>query len=155
MKRIKFATLFFVFCLSVFPFTEVSGQEWKKIVPLKTNCEDLKKILEVKECNYPVSNYKFEKFSININFSRKDDGWNISSDTVIDATIILHELINLKDFEIDFTDYQIKPETDIPGLIYRNNKKGIQFTTQKPTGDEEYVMDVSLFPVKNNDKCNL
>jgi hypothetical protein len=128
------------------------AQDWQKIVPLKTNCEELKKILGVEECEYPVSDYKFKEFNINITFSTKANGWNVSKDTVFMVLIFFDPAIKLKDFETDFSDYKIKPETDFPGLIYTNEKKGILFVTQNPEGDEEYVMSVTLFPVKTKRK---
>lgn len=138
-------TIIVIFCLALLAASGMA-QEWRKIVPLKTKCEDLKRILGVKECEFPVSNYKFEEFSVNINFNNKYQDYKVSSDTVVSAIIILHVKMNLKDFETDFSDYKIT-EPDYPGLIYRNEKKGIEFETQKLDGDE-YVGSVTFFPTK-------
>lgn len=141
--------LFVVFALFV---ASAVAQDWRKIVPLKTKCEDLKILLDVKECQYPYSSYKFEKFNVSINFPKKNDKWNVSSDTVVNVTVIFCELMNLRDFETDISDYKITTPSDYDALIYTNDEKGISFETQKPDGNEELITYVSLFPPKTKSK---
>ena len=128
------------------------AQDWRKIVPLKTKCEDLKNLLGVKECHYPNSIYKFEKFNVYINFSTKNDEWYVSSDTVVETTVIFCEWMNLRDFEIDISGFKITPQSDYEALIYTNDEKGISFETQKPNGNEEFITSILLYPPKKKSK---
>ena len=156
MKKVKILSVLVLVILALFSSTNISAQDWKKIVPLSSKCEDIKKILKVKECKYPVSDYEFPKFVININFSTADDEWNVSKDTVTGVIIILRELIKLKDFETNFDDYEITPEYDLPDVkIYKNDKKGIAFSVQKFPDNEEYISDFRLFPSRMKKKRNL
>jgi len=152
MKKIQINTILTIIFLAFCFYNKVSAQEWKQIVPLKTRCEDLKKILGVEECKFPVSNYESESFKININFLSKGDKWNVSNDTVISAMIILKKAVKLKDFETDLKDYKVTPISDYLGLLYRDDKRGIEFETQK-NKDEEYVMNIILFPVTVKKEC--
>ena len=140
MKR----TISLAFCFALFVIPGLA-QDWRQIVPLKTKCEDLKKILSVKECKFPVSNYEFEEYKININFGNQFYKLVVvSKDTVESAMIMLKKGIAIKDFETNLSDYKIS-EPDYPALIYRNEKKGIEFETQKIKGIE-LVFSIVLFP---------
>jgi hypothetical protein len=141
----------FVLCF----WAKVPAQEWTNIIPLTTKCKDLKKILGVKKCKFPVSNYEFETFDLNINFLTKNDKLKVSFDTVVEARISLKKLIRLRDFETDLSDYKINAVDDLPSTkVYKNEKRGISLTVQPipELNNEEYIKSIWLYPYKAKNK---
>ncbi len=55
MKR---AILISIVCLVFVPSVNLSGQEWRGLQPLKSNCEDVKRALGVDKCEYPRTTYR-------------------------------------------------------------------------------------------------
>lgn len=129
----------------------ISAQEWRRIVPLHTTCDDVKAILKVDDCKIPVSNYKIANTAYNINFSNGDDEWNVPRGTVTGAIIRFQSDIKLKELGVDLEGFEIVPEDDLPNAwIYRNDKKGIRISVQTMTdgGAEKYVTGIQLYPSK-------
>jgi hypothetical protein len=150
MKRLLLLLTFFT--ISLIP---CSAQDWKKIVPLVSTCENIKKILAVNECAFPQMHYETPNYSVSISFSTDEDEWNVSSETVVFAIVISKELKLLedfaKDFETDLKDYKITPVGDLPDFKhYRNEKRGIDFEAQNVKDNLFYVGSFRLFPSKEN-----
>jgi hypothetical protein len=148
MKKNNFMFIMFFGTFILFFNGTISAQEWKEIVPLASKCEDVKRILKVKECTFPFSAYQFPKFKISIDFST-DDSWAVSKDTVVKVYIGLREFIRLKDYDVDLSDFEITSEDDLPDVkIYRNEKKGIELTVQHGLSEDLYISDILIFPPK-------
>ncbi|MEJ7623793.1 MAG: hypothetical protein WKF34_07350 [Pyrinomonadaceae bacterium] len=142
-----------VLMIAIFSSREVSAQGWKEIVPLVSTCEDVKRILAVKECEFPTSEYEFPKYTTTVYFKRDRDEWNVSKDTVIRALVIFKDVLRLRDYETDFKDYVIKREDDVPEItIYKNDRKGISLSVQMYNQPEPYIGDIFLYPSEGNAK---
>jgi hypothetical protein len=147
-QRLTLLVLFMLFLVS-----GVSGQDWRKIVPLSSTCEDVKALLEVNYCKAPDSFYKFPEMSIYILVSDGKNKWKVPEDTVTRVAVSLRSLPPLKEFVKNFNvkieDFEFFPDDDLPNSkIYVNNKRGISITVQTiwSNSDEEYVTGVDLYP---------
>lgn len=151
MKQLFFLPIFFTLLLS-----PCLAQGWKKIVPLVSTCEDVKKILVVNECNFPEMYYETPEYKISISFSTDKDEWNVSKETVTSMIVISGQKLLedfVKDFETDFEDYEITPVYDLPkSKLYRNEKRGIEFEARNVKDDLFYVDNFRLYPSKENSK---
>jgi hypothetical protein len=115
-------------------------------VPLVSGCCDVKRVFGVEKCEYPVSDLDLPKFRANVTFARKTNRWKVPANTVTEVILIFKQFKRVPDFEPNLSGYQIIPEADVPSqTIYKNDKRGIMFTTEK-IDNEDYVMDVRLYP---------
>ena len=142
------------FTISLIP---CSAQDWKRIVPLVSTCEDIKKILDVNECAFPQMYYKTPSYRVLISFSTDKDEWNVSSETVVFVIVSPKELKLLEDFvkvfETDLKDYKVTPVSDLPdSKLYRNEKRGIDFEAQNVIDNLFFVGSFTLYPSEENSK---
>lgn len=115
------------------------GQEWRKITPLKSTCEDAKLLLGIKECHSQT--VVLEDESVNIDFAEKPcfDGWNVPAGTVIGLTVYSKKKALLKDLNIDLTKYEkTESVTDPDHTVYFNAEEGIGLTVT-PDGKVESI----------------
>ena len=125
--------------------SDILTQEWRKLTPLVSTCEDVKKILSVNNCQFPNSNYKFSNYNISLTFSTGEDGWNVSEGIVLNVGVSLKKLINLNDYEKDLGNYKILPVDDLPDYRrYINETKGIELLVTK----DKLVQHIYMFPPK-------
>ena len=113
-----------LFCISSF------AQGFKGIVPLKSNCEDVKAALNVKQCTFPQSVYRIEGFTVVVNFTEENPSakdkfcYRVPAKTVSSLTVTYYKQIPLKDFE-----YKLKfveeLNNDISTVVYENSENGI------------------------------
>ena len=149
MKKVTFLSM--VFLIFLYSNINVSAQKWKEIIPSVSTCEDVKRIFEVKECEFPTSRYKFPKYNISITFSDGKNIWNVPEGRVAEVTVILQEPIRLELYEADLTDYKIIPEDDLPNQkIYENDKQGIELTVQDYKNEGLWIYAIFLYPSKEN-----
>lgn len=101
-----------------------NAQEWHKIVPLHSTCEDVKRLLGIDSCD--PRTLVIENERINIDFAQKPciDGWNIPEGTVISITVYPSKRPTLSDLGIDFSKYE---KTARPPVftVYSNPEEGI------------------------------
>lgn len=126
-----------IICLSMTIL--VNGQGYKGIIPLQSNCEDVKRILKVKECTYPRSEYEFENFQISVWFTKekpnKDERicWDVPAGTVLSISVSYDIPILLSKFEHPLK-FVKGPINDIFMMLYKNEERAL----------EAYIMDDSV-----------
>lgn len=110
----------------------IKGQEgYKGIKPLHSNCKDVKQILNIKECKFPVTKYKTKELSIYIEFtktkpSKKDKiCWNVPSGTVLQIEVLYKKTIPVSSFEFPLV-FVDGPIDDVNTMLYENKQKSIQ-----------------------------
>jgi len=149
-KNLILSTFFVVLVLSA----QSLGQDWRQLVPLPSTCEDIKRILKIEKCTFPVSNYDLPDFEVNISFEESEQ--KVKGDPKIAGIIILFKKWPmLQNFESDLSSFELLPDDDIEsGRIYKSACKGFSFTTQIVLGDfdQENVSGVQIFPAKT-EKC--
>jgi len=123
------------------------AQDWRSLKPLTSNCDDVKRILDVKTCSFPVSSYEFPKVRINITFKVDPNNRNSVKAPISRILISFTELVKLTGFESNLSEFRVGPDGDIgDGKIYKNDAAGFSFTTQKLSkGGEEFVTSADLY----------
>jgi hypothetical protein len=123
---------------------------WKKIVPLKTNCQTFKQVFQVERCDFPISHYDFTDFDVMITFSSGKDERQTPKGTVTNAVIIFKKLVKLSEIEENLETYETVPISDLPGEVnYVNRKKGISFNLLEIDG-EKFIRSLALSPPVDN-----
>ncbi len=140
-----------VLAISVYPQSSEKEYIWQKIVLLKSDCEDIKRVFKVKECEIPFSRYRLTAYTLYVNFSTGMDKWNVERGKVVSMAFSLNFLnLKLKDFERDFSDYTIR-SNDTLDLVYTNEKKGIELLVVEKS-KEKWIREISIFPAKDCEK---
>lgn len=132
MKK-HFRKSYFVLIITVitqlFSFSSF-GQDFKRIIPLKSTCDDVKNALSVEKCDFPQSIYRLKDFTVVVQFTEEKSSANdkicykVPPKTVSSFTVTYNKSILLKDFE-----YELKLlgdiNNDIFTVAYENKEKGI------------------------------
>lgn len=149
MKNSKILIFYISLLLMLFCTSDVLGQDWRKIIPMQTTCEEVKVILKVNYCSAPDSQYKFPKLTVYVVVSAGQNKEKVPAGTVTRMLVSLRNLTPLKDFEENLEGFEILPDGDLPNSrIYKNDRRGISITVQKiwDHSDVEYVTGVDLYP---------
>lgn len=109
-------------------------QGFRGIVPLKSDCEDVKRILQVEKCTFPQSIYRLKNFNVVVNFTTdkpsKEDKicFKVPAGLVSSLTISYHKSFPLSEFEYE-VKYIEGPFGDINTTVYGDKEKGIRVFT--------------------------
>ncbi|HEX8137837.1 MAG TPA: hypothetical protein VF544_09630 [Pyrinomonadaceae bacterium] len=141
-----------ILCICVLPlaFTDARAKDWRGIAPLHSTCADVKRILNVADCDPPV--FDVGSDIVNITFSEKPcaDGWNVPKGTVISLRVFPRNKPQLKDLQIDLETYEKTTSDDRPDVTYYLNvEEGISIEltpdgkvesiTYGPTAKDSYL----------------
>jgi len=131
MKR---TVLIPIICVMFLIPLKVSGQEWRGIQLLKSNCEDVKRALGVDKCEYPETTYHLMTETVAITFQNCScptvcygelGGWNVRRGTVRSIVRHLHNPLPITDFDVNSAKWT-SIQTDFIGeIIYSNADEGI------------------------------
>lgn len=113
------------------------GQDWRGLKPLKSTCDDVKRVLGVDHCEYPRSTYRLEDEIIEVSFvtcpctsvcDGENRGWKLPPDTVTAIHRELRKGLPVADFQVD-SDKWAKTTTDFIGqVIYSNEELGLRLS---------------------------
>jgi hypothetical protein len=94
---------------------------WRKITPLHSTCDDVKKVLSIEACSMPITNYNQPELQVMISFATGDcdktpRGWRVPKGTV--TAIILSPKIPMTPatFGLDLSKYEKREDGEIVGL---------------------------------------
>jgi len=96
---------------------------------LHSTCEDVKRILNITNCEEP--SFQLEDAIVSINFSHKPcaDGWNVPSGTVISITIRPKKKLALSELRIDMEKYEkVRLPHQRDWTVYLNAEEGVSLT---------------------------
>lgn len=129
---------------------KISGQEWRGIQLLKSNCEDVKRALRVDKCEYPETTYHLTGETVAISFQNcscptvcidEIGGWNVPRGTVRSIVRNLHKPVPIADFNVNGAKW-ISIQTDFIGqIIYTNKDEGIRISAI-----DEGVVTITYYP---------
>lgn len=132
VMKSKHLIYFFLIALMYLSLTTLTkSQGFKDIILMQSKCEDVKRILNVKECTYPQSKYEKENFHIRIQFTKKEPTkndkicWNVPAGTVLSLKVSYKMPISLSEFEYPLK-YVKGPVNDIFTMIYENKERSIE-----------------------------
>lgn len=103
-----FAT--FIFGIS----SDAKGQEWRRIVPLHSTCEDARRILNLTKCE--PSMIELQDVSVFVIFSTGPctSEWNVPTGTVLTLDVQPKKHLRLSDLQIDETKYSKQFNPNVP-----------------------------------------
>jgi hypothetical protein len=110
----------------------VSAQGWRGIVPLKSNCETVKRSLGIAQCR--TGTYQFSEGSISISFSDGTcrTGWNVPAGTVISFYLHTKSVQKLDEALPDLSKYVKSSGGHVRGITnYTNADEGVTITAQE------------------------
>jgi hypothetical protein len=119
-----------VFVLSI----NVSGQDWRGIQLLKSNCEDIKRALGVDKCEYPETTYRLFGEIVTISFQScpcptvcysEGGGWKVPRGTVRSIERQLGNRLPITDFDVNSGKWTSLKTDFIGEIIYNNRDEGI------------------------------
>lgn len=119
---------------------------WRGIIPLRSTCEDVKRILGVETCNSPRSEYQLPNFKVTVSFSACVccENWRVPAGTVLYITVTpaLRETRPLSDYNVGVGNNWQVYESDAVGMnIYENPAEGVAFHTFNGM-----VTEISFYP---------
>jgi hypothetical protein len=131
------------------------SQDWSRLRPLHSTCDDIKQVLKVATCKPSDNTYDLREERVRITFSnaRCDNAWeklwNVPPGTVLSVERSLKKPIPLKDFHIDENKYE-KAFTDFTDeTILSSKDEGIEFSvingkvkriTYTPTPKDDHLL---------------
>jgi hypothetical protein len=107
----------------------VFAQGWRGIVPLHTECEAVKRLLEIPQCR--SGTYKFSEGTISISFSDGTclTGWKVPAGTVVSFYLHTKSKQKLDDTFPDLSKYVTSFDGDVRQIIkYTNPDEGVTIT---------------------------
>ena len=120
------------FGLTITISISVSAQGWRGIVPLKSDCETVKRSLGIPQCR--TGTYQLSEGSISISFSDGtcQTGWNVSAGTVISFSLHTKSEQKLGDAFPDLSKYVKSSDGHVRAISnYTNADEGVTITAQE------------------------
>lgn len=134
----------------------LSEHIWKKLSPLVSNCDDVKKLLGESQynCMDGSSHYKFPDYWISVYFTTQtckqdphESNYNVPKGTVVHISVSLRRLILLKDYVKDLSKYKVKPVPDLEGSVsYISEAEGITISVFNNENYGELITSILLYP---------
>lgn len=105
-----------------------SGQpnSWRGITPVRSTCEDVKKILKVEKCSLPISEYTLPDYRVRVSFANDDCAssqlaWRVPKGTVISLVITPRHAMTVSQFGIDLARFDRRRGEEIVGVEHYDN----------------------------------
>jgi hypothetical protein len=113
----------------------VSAQGFKGITSLESTCEDVKRILQIDECQFPRGTYWLKEYTVSISFTKDNPGksdkfcYKVPAGRVSSIVVSYHNPVLVKDFEYELK-YEKDLNDDINQVAYSNVEKGVSVLSQ-------------------------
>lgn len=134
---------FFLLFLMLANQNYVKGQDWRRIVPLKSTRADVERLLgPTKEPYFGV--YHLKEGVLDIEYSsgpcspERKGGWNVPKDVVITVNFSPKRKTRIGDLKLDRTKFRKIVDEQVIGILYYvNDEEGITYQVQ--SGKVDYV----------------
>lgn len=144
---------FLLMCIAASP----QPNSWRGITPVRSTCEDVKKILKVDTCSLPISEYTIPDYRIMVSFANDDcdsspHAWRVPKGTVLSLTISPKHAMSVSQFGIDLSGFKKREGEEIVGMEhYDNAEEGVSVELF-----QGYLLNVGLRPRKSDEalRCN-
>jgi hypothetical protein len=127
------------------------AKEWRGIIPMKSTCEDVKRILGVTTCNPPDEIYDLGDEKVRIEFTKYPchraytKFWDVPVGTVIIIERYLKKPITIAELGVDVSKYEIATTDMIDMNIYSSEEEGMSFYALK-----DQVREIFYMPTKED-----
>jgi hypothetical protein len=142
-------------CLSsaIFLFSQIfiQAQDYKGIVPLRSTCHDVEKILKIKACSQSQVEYESENEKVRIYLSIQNcekvfqRRYDVPVGTVLGVIVDFKRWMPLEKFPVDVSKFK-KSSSDTE-IYYSSKERGIEISVN--TGD---VRGIRYLPPKSDEK---
>lgn len=97
------------------------GQGWRGIVPLRSTCDDVRRILKISACD-PVS-VELDDAIVFVTYAAGpcQPEWNVAAGTVLTLDVRPRKDLRVADLKIDETKYSREVRQNTPRTVYLNN----------------------------------
>lgn len=125
---------------------------WRGITPLRSTCEDVKKILKVDTCTLPISEYTLPDFRVMVEFQNETcdsepRAWRVPKGTVTAITISPRNEMRPSEFGLDLSKYKKREDGEIVGVEhYDSEEEGVTVDLYRG-----FVQNLFLYPRKSED----
>lgn len=140
------------FFLLMFVTIQSQSNCWRGITPLRSTCEDVKKILKVDNCTLPISEYTLSDFRVMVEFEnetcdRESRAWRVPKGTVTSLAISPRKEMRPSEFDLDLSKYRKREGEHIVGMEhYDNEEKGVSVELYRG-----FVQNLFLHPRKSDE----
>jgi len=114
----------------------VKGQDWRKIVPLKSTRDEVERILGATTTVY-FAEYELKEGSLFIEYSsgpcraERKGGWNVARDVVIMVNFTPKHRTRIADLKLDPKKFRKIVDDHVIGVLYYvNDEEGITYQVQ-------------------------
>lgn len=146
--RLALVVLLVLTCLT----TSNQSNCWRGIAPLRSTCEEVKKILQVETCSLPRANYTIPDYRVTITFANDDCGkspraWRVPKGTVLSLVISPEHNMTVSQLGLDLSKFRKREGEEIVGMEqFDNDEEGVSVETFNG-----YVMNLFLSPRKSDE----
>ena len=125
---------------------------WRGIVPLRSTCDDVKKVLKVDSCTVPIANYTLPDFRVMVEFENKtcdteSRAWRVPKGTVTAITVSPRNEMRPSEFGLDLSKYKKREDEEIGGLEhYDSQEEGVTVDLYRG-----FVQNLFLYPRKSHE----
>jgi len=125
---------------------------WRGITPLRSTCEDVKKLLKVDKCIFPRSEYTLPDFHIMVWFANEDcsadpHAWRIPKGTVTAIIVSPRDEMRPSEFGLDLSKYTKREDGEIVGIEhYTSEEEGVTVDLYRG-----FVQNLFLNPRKSDE----
>jgi hypothetical protein len=133
---------------SVYPDT----QGWRGIVPLRSDCTDVKQKLGITECRSGAYDVSDAQVSLVFSEGRCSSGWNVPAGIVLSVDVRPKVRRRVSDLKLDMTSYQRVVDPKNPKLVrYVKNDQSLRISVNA----KGFVTNYSYGPSTNDEalKC--
>ena len=116
MKQVL-AACTFIFFISVC----TQGQGWRGVVPLRTDCEAVKRLLQIGQCRSATYQMSEETVAISFSDGTCNTGWKVAPGTVLSVTVHSRTSRRLTDTFPDLTKFTKKSDGHVRSVTYYEN----------------------------------
>ena len=108
--------------LFLLPVSEASAQGWRGIVPLRSSCSDVKRILGITSCR--TGSYDVSDAIVNIVLSDGScaTGWRVDNGSVLSIDVHMKSPLKYDDLHLDETKYKKTVDTHLRYVTYYDNE---------------------------------
>lgn len=143
--------ILFFFTVSIFAFP-IYAKEWCGLIPMKSTCDDVKRVLGVTTCEPPNETYDLGDERVRISFSKYScfpaytKFWNVPVGTIIIIERHPKNPIPVAELDIDIKKYEVT-STDTDINIYSNAEDGLSFWAANG-----FAMHIYYMPKKDDER---
>ena len=126
---------------------------WRGITPLRSTCGNVKKILKVDTCRFPISEYTLPDFRVMVEFENETcasapPAWRVPKGTVLAITLSPRNEMRPSEFGLDLSKYKKREDGEIVGLEhYDSSEEGVTVDLYRG-----FVQNLFLYPRKSDDR---